>query len=602
MSYDIGNTAKYKSLARDIIEYTGYGYDSKTEDEIAAWANSKDPWDIRAAKAALDADADSIRSVVHTLTREGGLIDRLKTCIDFDISLFDEYNEDYQHEIRKILYFFYTLEHKNFKSISKELKIHRTGKMKGKEREYFNILDFLKNPTIESIDYSAHDLATFNGKITKYIKDFLEAELPLIKQDKIVHYVQMISGTWDDFLRSTIFRIDLLGWQGHEFEKIIESHLLQPAPESEYKIYADKDKAYTLSPTETLYLKILQFEHLCTMIDVSKIDENNNETNYNVSSEFIKEFRMLSCEPIKDIEKYISENAPKLARLVWYNEKTDGEKNRTIKRYTEKVQNWVKFCIWARIITDVEDSITEMLIVSCLQAFIVDKDLDFKDYNFHLSQLYMKHLPTDQSVLTYEGFAPIPSAKQVYWVHRVLDRLYANAGMYGIRKKLRGYVNNCYESIKVIFSCPNLDEMLEVHKHYFNYFKMASDNLISLRKKSIGLLYFEQFLHDKGFQFVDIKDDIYYIFAFSVETEYIYQALVSYVDVALIYKKDKLHLQISEADEKTRLPFQISVVPDTAGARSPVVATKEVVVFDFEFLFDYQSKICTFSNFKIPFI
>ena len=41
MSYDIGNTAKYKSLARDIIEYAGYGYDSKTEDEIAAWQTQK---------------------------------------------------------------------------------------------------------------------------------------------------------------------------------------------------------------------------------------------------------------------------------------------------------------------------------------------------------------------------------------------------------------------------------------------------------------------------------------------------------------------------------------------------------------------------------
>ena len=625
--YDMGNPyeldddeCNISAVAYEIIKQM----DPSSEAEIAAWGKSKESRDIKAAREARGAQAEEAKELVHTLTRkDGGYIERLKNhlslnlglltdtnidsdfdsdpVLDLDLPIFND-NEVNRREKVKILYFFYMVENRDFRLISDDLKTIKYRKNKGKERERFNVLEFFSNPSMENIDYSFFDLETFNGKIIKFIKNSLGKELSLSAKGELNRSLQEISIGWDEFLRNTIFRIDLIGSQyGDDLVKAIDLFLLQPVPE----IFVHSDgflARYIHSPIETLYLKVLQHEYICHTQDMLWVDSIQTTTDYDLPDEFVDIITTQHWRnvPISDVEKYIDAHAPELADIVWCNSESNKEKkqqNRDIRNHGAKVRRWIDFCIQSRLIPNIEDHITELLIISCLQTFILDVQQDakkeFDDYKFHLHKIYVEKMPSAQAVLNSDGH--MPDAQQIYWVHKVLDRLYANAGMYHVRKKLRDYVGHCYRIIERIMTCPNVRDMLELHQYYINYQKIASDRLIALDKQAKALLNFQLYLQNKGFQFVDDRKDIHYVFTCSAETEYIYNSLATYVEAALIYKKPSLHIQIKAADHKKYLTFDISPVFEPCAD----VAADENVAFDFKLIFDYQNNTCAMSEFKI---
>jgi uncharacterized C2H2 Zn-finger protein len=77
----------------------------------------------------------------------------------------------------------------------------------------------------------------------------------------------------------------------------------------------------------------------------------------------------------------------------------------------------------------------------------------------------MKHTPTVSAVL--KNSDRTLDALQIYWICKVMDCLYANIGRYNFRIQFRDLENLCDVILTKLFSCPNCDELLEMHEFYF---------------------------------------------------------------------------------------------------------------------------------------
>jgi hypothetical protein len=113
-----------------------------------------------------------------------------------------------------------------------------------------------------------------------------------------------------------------------------------------------------------------------------------------------------------------------------------------------------------------EDELTELFIVSCLQAILTDSSNETFDYIFYGYQDHMKRKPHVQGAL--KGGKPPYDALKIYWVRKVLDHWYANIGRYDLRSKLRELEKICDDILGRILACCNIDEMLKMHRLYYN--------------------------------------------------------------------------------------------------------------------------------------
>ena len=95
----------------------------------------------------IDAEAEEI---VNKFNRTGGLVERLKTYLNFDLNAFEKENKQYKYDRCKILYFFYMLENTYFPET--------------------NILMLLSKPSMENIDNSLLGMQSYNGMIIKSIR------------------------------------------------------------------------------------------------------------------------------------------------------------------------------------------------------------------------------------------------------------------------------------------------------------------------------------------------------------------------------------------------------------------------------------------------
>lgn len=443
--YDMGNPYKLDeeecevyALAHEIIRLA----DSSREDEIIKWGKSKEPSDIIAARNAKEAEEEEAKELVNTFIRQdGGYVEQLKTYLDIDLDLYDYSDIKNKREKAKIFYFLYMLKTRDFPNV--------------------NVLKLLGTPSMENIDNSFLNWKTYNGSIVKFVKGLLEKELNPQAIENIKGALSYITLAWDKFLDDIRFQMDCFASAEHKYD--IE-HLLEPVP----LLMKTRSNHYDFSPIGTLYLRILQNEYIGQIKDILLINSIQIDSNYNIPSEMIKEMKKLSNLKVKvcNVEKYIDENAKKIAEYVYTKTNISKDERRRIRYNKKKVLIIMDFCIRAKPLINMEHEVTELFIISCLQAILIDSSNETFDYIFHGYQNYMKHKPQVQGALKRDGH--IVDALKIYWERKVMDHWYANIGRYDLRCKLRELEKVCDNILMQILTCSNISEMLNAHSFYYN--------------------------------------------------------------------------------------------------------------------------------------
>jgi hypothetical protein len=457
--YDMGNHYELAdeecddiALAKEIIRIS----ESIDVDEIKEWEMDGKYRDKAAERKAMEVEGKTIE-LVDNFNRKGGLKERLKSILNFDLALFEKNNTEHKAEICKIIYFFHMLENKHIP------------KMLGDSRSYFNVLQFFDKPSMENIDNSFLGMETRNGIIIKYIKTSLEKELSLQAKANIKNAISYIVGSWDEFLDNKRIHADFLAGYGCEcnFDEIINLlNSVSQKPLTSEKITGSRWTQF--SPIETLYLKVVQHEYLGQIKDISTVNSIQIEADYDVPSDLIEEMKQLDKRKIdiNNIEKYIDENALKIEKYIYFRTESDKENRRRIRDCKEKVVKLIEFCSRARPLVNMENVLTELFIISCLQAILTDSGNETFNYTFYGYQNYQKRKPQVQGAL--KGDKSPNDALKNYWVRKVMDHWYANIGRYGLRSKLRELEMICDDVIRRILACSNIDEMLKTHSSYYN--------------------------------------------------------------------------------------------------------------------------------------
>ncbi len=486
---------------------------------------------------------------VEKFTRPGGLIERLKTYLNFDLDNFDKESKRYKYERCKILYFFYMLEHIYF------LKT--------------NVLMLLSKPSMENIDNSSLGWKTYNGWIIKLIKASLEKELPRSARE-IRNRITEIVTTWDAILENAYILMDFLYGNGYEydFEKTI-----RPLSSIEKGVEKEEFVQYTDSPIETLYLKIVQHEFLGNVKDISKINSIQKNYDYSVPPEMIEEMKKLHYNKvdIKNIDLYIEQNALRISKYVYLKSNPSKYEKNKVYNSKKKIHKWLNFCFRAKPLLNIQDISNELQIISFLQAVILDDPRETFDYIFHDYQDHFKHKPQVQGALKNDNH--VVDALQCYWSRKVTDRWYSNIGRYHMRMKAREFEKVCDDILEGILSKPSLNEMWETHNQYID---KVDDSLITTNDQIQAVQNLVNFLGNAGFKYKDDSYLIRYAFLYPPDNASIFADLTRLINAAI--KIHKPHLSIIFAISNS-------------------TCTKNFVS-RFIFSFDYENYKCTLQKFE----
>jgi len=210
----------------------------------------------------------------------------------------------------------------------------------------------------------------------------------------------------------------------------------------------------------------MQYQYIGQINDILAINAMNPGSNYDVSPEMAEEMRKLHSRKVKtnDIAGYIDQNAYRLAEYVYRKKDVNKEEYRRIRNNKEKVQKILDFCSRARPAENIAALQTELMLVSCLQAILLDSSNETFDYIYNGYQKKAKHRPQVQGALKTDSRTI--DALKVNWTRKVIDHLYANIGSHDLRCKLREVENACDRRLIDILSSPSITEMMEKHRFY----------------------------------------------------------------------------------------------------------------------------------------
>jgi hypothetical protein len=426
--------------------------------------------------------------------RSGGLIDRLNIGLYFDIKLFDLVKE-YEAEICKIIYFFYELERTPIISKLQGKQSKQDGQCE--EKPYFNLITFLTYPSMESVDNSFSGQETYNGKITRFIKNKLEKEMflqemPLQEIENISSSLNSVATTWDKLL--TDAREAVKTDKEFDFDKgnlALDSILDIPRKiNGKWAVWEDVrhyniteeeledmfngiGNTYQASPIASLYLIVSQFERLGEVIDKMWINDLEIEADYGEHPELIDRMKQYKDEPVVDsVEDFIERNYIELAGLVYPDRQpTENEEKSVLESKTE-IPNLLNFCIRAKSLIHSEKEITKLLVISCLQAFLTDKDIltDKKGAEGYTFFNYQHHFKHNHQIKCDEYSV---EAIKFYWARKVEDHWYANIGKFETCCKLREFESKLYEVLTKIYSCANVSKMKSRSDDYYGKLQQA---------------------------------------------------------------------------------------------------------------------------------
>lgn len=454
--YSLGNPeplneeeCKYETLAYEIVQRTDPGMDSETKQKIKQLEKSKKPKDNDKAEIEKLKETERINDKVNAITRQlQDYTRQLKKYLNIDIELFDYNDFQNKRERIKILYFVFTLK---------------------KEFHHINILELLSKPSMENIDNAFLGWQTSNGKYIREVKRPIEKEISLTIENDIKKTVHCIVDEWGSYMTSACEEMECLAQNGYDISDYII--LLNSAIKEPFISQKPVEELYlSSSPLKMLYLRLVQYEYLGQMKDLSEIYKAQADLNCPIPEEYIKEMERMQSKKITEdnIDVFFeAKNVRKIAKYVYLKSETNTEERRKIRRSKENVLKLLNFTSLAEPDSNVVDDITELLMISCLQVIILDKGKEKFDYTFHKyegekgkrkgKQSVNKALTSDKR--PYDAF-------QAYWLFRVKDRIYQNIGKSALRKSLKEMERMCVSILEKILSCSTIEEMLSMHIFY----------------------------------------------------------------------------------------------------------------------------------------
>ena len=419
--YDMGNTDEIASgiyddisLAEEIIENMGLIDRESTPLDPVEFANR--------------------------FSRKGGIIDRLKTHLNFDLEMYGKENITNQRERGKIIYLFYFLENICFRGT--------------------NVLLLFGKPSMENIDNLDFGWKTNNGEIIQKMKKSSEMEITPIAKNEIISTFCEIGMQWDSLINCVRLTMDY--YLGVEFDFKDTIDFIQR------KLRATRILHKVDSPIKTLYLKILQHEQRGNIKDISRNNNISIETSYSVPPELIEEMQKLSLQNIavNDIKNYIHRNAGIIEKFVYRENSRNKERRRVIRNNAIKVQRLFDFFERGRFNINPEEYCTELQIVSCLQAIILDPSNEIFDYTPYAYQKHKSRKAHVHGALKNDDYTY--DALKTLWTRKVVEHWYANMGRFDRLQRLREFENSCDEALLKIFSVPSVDGMIEMHNQILN--------------------------------------------------------------------------------------------------------------------------------------
>ena len=299
-------------------------------------------------------------------------------------------------------------------------------------------------------------------------------------KENIKGAVSQIMRTWGRFITIERKQMDLLpDHLEYDYDGIMSllRSLPDELPEPER---ANKNKSKPLSLIESLYLKVLQHECLGSVRDKLYAYNLQIENDYNVPSEYIKEMIKFKDKKISrdTFDKFFEDdNVQRIAKYVYLKPITSEEEGnklrergkeerRKIKRNKKKVLAYINFS---------DDDVSELLIISCLQAILIDRE-EIPKYAFHGNPKIK--LPV-KGALNREKYPY--DVLCVIWNRKVMNRLYANIGRYDLWCKLRELEKLYFGVLEKIFCSHSLqkpgyrtfDEMWDMHHLYYRRIEEA---------------------------------------------------------------------------------------------------------------------------------
>jgi len=103
-----------------------------------------------------------------------------------------------------------------------------------------------------------------------------------------------------------------------------------------------------------------------------------------------------------------------------------------------------------------------------LQAIFSDEKKEKFEYAFHGSQGKngnRRGTIYGQAALKNDNYTH--DALKVYWVCKVMNRLYANIGKYESNCKLSELEILCFDILEDILDCPDIGQMLRLHDFFY---------------------------------------------------------------------------------------------------------------------------------------
>ena len=423
--------------------------------------------------------ADEKDRIIDIITRKNrGLDERLRRYFGLDIKLFDKLNRKHQTEICKIRYFFYMLD--NYDAVEPRI----------------DYCKFLSNYSMENVDHSIHNHSTSNGWIFLHIVNSLAKEISLELKAKIRKELFRVVLQWEKFLTDAANVI--CHESSYDFSDIIDIFRDVPAKIREQ----EGDNVYKHSPIETLYLYMQRYQyrgHICDLISSNQVQ--TTDKSYDMPAKLAEKLQNFSPVLMSEehIYSYLKDNIQHVVNCVYYNankhqrrylndilrERTPKDEAR-LKNLLEEIYELIGYLKTHKDqLFNYTGEFSELLLISCLQAIILDKVND--EYKFFRSQNVRMSFGKDKKIkIQSELGQQCPYyGVQVVWVRKVIDRYNANLGMHSSRIQIKE-LEIVIDEIKLsIFEKINLDDIIMVHEKHLSevskIFKMLFDGMRSWR-------------------------------------------------------------------------------------------------------------------------
>lgn len=440
---------KYEAVAREIIQRIN----PITNPQIGQWEKNKEPENIEKADDERSKEVDQIEDLVDTTIRQlKDYTRQLKKYLNIDLLAFDYANIKNKQEKAKIVYFIYMLRH-NDEIFSK-----------------IDIWQLLSKPSMENIDNSFLGWETYNGKYIKRLKHSVEKEISLNLKNNIKNSVSHIVNEWGDYMQSITKDMECMAEAGHDissyldlFQSVIDAPFL-PEINTKHLFVAP-------TPLEILYLRLVQHEYLGQIKDLLTLYDLQSDKGYYIPKEYIHDMKKFQAKHVcrnKFDEYFEVKNVQYIAKYVYLKAETDKEERRRIRECKNKVSKLLSFLSLAYPEANAMDNLTELLIISCLQAILLDKDEKVFDYTFNGFEGTNGNRKGEIHIqISLQSGRHVYDALKVYWIHRVKNHMYANIGNKELRKKIRNLEKLCVKILEKILSCPTVEKMLDMDSFYY---------------------------------------------------------------------------------------------------------------------------------------